>query len=293
MGLFCPELTARPSEMTRNSSASGTIARKSGSFSGGAGPACHRPRGSRRSAFRTRAPKSVTLSAGTGRSASAGLPGKSQPAVRTIKKGHRRPALPCEIYVTTDLPVACHEVGYPIRADARRAGIWTISERSTTTRGGHAEHELRDHEPWPVNPFLEHRVDDPHEPIVVPVHTRGKTRPPQAIGAGMGGNRGVTRANKTPKPMDSTAWTAPAARNHSRWKLPSSAPLETARAGQKHPRQHIDRVPEASTAGRRPQDGRQGHRRTAESGPPPLRRRWPGSRLAPRTTAGIVMPKTS
>ena len=38
IGLLWAALTARPSEMTCRSSASGTMARKTGSFSGGAGP---------------------------------------------------------------------------------------------------------------------------------------------------------------------------------------------------------------------------------------------------------------
>ena len=40
-----------------------------------------------------------------------------------------------------------------------------------------AEHELRDDEPGPVDPFLEHRVDDPHEPEA---HRRPEQRHQQA-----------------------------------------------------------------------------------------------------------------
>src|SRR5262249_23898820 len=117
----------------------------------------------------------------------------------------------------------------PVTKSASRSGprpaggMWTVSERSTTTAATTPNTNWETMNQGQSTRSWSTGVTTPMSPYVVPVHKSGRTRPPQAIGAGMGGNRGATRANKTPKLMDRTACTAPAARSHSGWNFPRSA----------------------------------------------------------------------
>src|SRR5262249_36108272 len=90
IGLFCSGVTVRPSVMTRSNSAAGTIARKIGSLRGGAGPRLPSAPWQPAQRFAYRGAKSVTWSAGTGRSAGVGRPGRSQPAVRRDRETTRQ-----------------------------------------------------------------------------------------------------------------------------------------------------------------------------------------------------------
>ncbi len=112
------------------------------------------------------------------------------------------------------------------------------------------------------------------------------------MGAGMGGNRGVAKANNTPKPVDRTACMAPATTNHSPWKLPNSVASTAPGPGSTIPAKRL-------TGYQKPWPLAAAHRRagTAIAAPPTRPPTTPAStgcrRLAPRTTAGIVMPKTN
>src|SRR5712691_353764 len=86
IGLFCAGVTGRPSVITRSNSSLGTMARNIGSLSGGAGPSLPSAPWQPAQCVAYRTPKSVTWSAGTGRSAGLGRPGRSQPARRKDKE---------------------------------------------------------------------------------------------------------------------------------------------------------------------------------------------------------------
>src|SRR5260370_15308395 len=146
--------------MTCSNSSSGTMARNIGSLSGGAGPSWPSAPWQPAQWVAYRAPKSVTWSAGTGRSAGLGRPGRSQPLARSSDKVTR-----AKSQIRNPKPQPFRAFGLGIRDLGFR--IWdfefgilvTLSpchQRRAASRGrdvdhlrtehyhlgGHAEHEL-------------------------------------------------------------------------------------------------------------------------------------------------------
>src|SRR5262249_10826467 len=88
--LFCVDVTVRPSVITRANSASATMARKSGAWGGGAGPGFPAPPWQPAHRVAYGGPKPLIGSAGRGRSAGSGWPGRSQPAESAARRGNNR-----------------------------------------------------------------------------------------------------------------------------------------------------------------------------------------------------------
>ena len=93
--------------------------------------------------------------------------------------------------------------------------MWTSSDRCTTNAAATPNTNWETMNQAQSTRSCNTGLTTPMSPYVVPVHNNGRIRPPQAIGAGMRGNRGAPRANKTPKPVDRRAWMPAAVRNQS------------------------------------------------------------------------------
>src|SRR5262249_47660015 len=206
-------------------------------------------------------------------------------------QGHEAPCSFVE--VAHDSPPSPPATKSATRSGPRPAGgMWIISERSTTAAAATPNTNWETMNQAQSTRSCSTGLTTPMSPYVTPVHTSGRIRPPQAIGPGRGGSRGVTRANRTPKQIDRTAWRALAAQNQSAWKLPRSAPSRLPRPGRIIPASRL-------TGYQKPRPLTAAHRTAgrAMAAPPTTPPTTPatdlGRRLAPSTTAGMVMPKTN
>ena len=149
--------------------------------------------------------------------------GRQAPSSSVARSLHDRPP-----------PSPATKSGFPIRAETS-GGDRDLLRTEHHHRGGHAEHKLRDDEPRPVDPFLEYGIDDPHKPIRGPGPYQRQDQAAPGNWARHGRQSGRHQGKQDPKADGKYGVEALAARNHSRWKVPNSAPSKLPGPGRSIP----------------------------------------------------------
>src|SRR5262249_60553262 len=132
-----------------------------------------------------------------------GLAGEVAAARQDGQQGQQAPSSLAES--PHDRPPPSPATKSATRSGPRPAGgTGIISERSTTTAAVTPNTNCETMNQAQATRSWSTGLTTPMSPYAIPVHTRGRTRPPHTIGPGIGGNRGVIKADKTPKPTERT-----------------------------------------------------------------------------------------